>query len=264
MDPRFQQQNNSPYPQTNPYSQSGPSKYPTLPPVNNPQSPNYPAPHQQYPQQPYTNPQSNPNTGYIPPTGYTHLPILSTYEAESESLLLSDKLKELEKGFDTCFMKCYQTWLWVIIIVSSMTVFKTSILLMTGFRNIQDKNLNVIGFFYGTWTLIQSVFAVLAYRQKSLVKATLACIMMCLNLIPNLYADIYLSIEIKNYVPDPKDDSYHLWYGIMYSLVFLISLHTLVHIFVDLVGAFRVRRILSERVQVLAQLKRNDDSFLSQ
>jgi len=258
MDPRYQQQNNSPYPQTNPYSQSGPSKYPTLPPVHNPQSHNYP---QQYPQQPHINPQTRPNTGYIPPAGYSNVPILPTHEEESESLILSNKLRELEKGFDTCFMKCYQVWLWIIIIVPSLAVLKTFVSLALGSQSVQDKNLNIIGFFYGLWTLIQSVFGLLAVYQKSLVKATIACIMMCLYLIPNLFADIYLMIEIKNHVPDKRDDAYYLWYAAMYSFVFLISVHTLIHIFVVMVGAFRVRKILSERVEILVQLKRNDDSF---
>jgi len=260
MDPRFQPQNNSPYRQSNPY-QSGPSKYPTLPPVHNPQSPNYPTPHQQYP---HINSQThpyNPNTGYIPPAGYTNAPILQTQEEESESFLLSNKLRELDKGFDTCFIKCYQVWLWIVIICPFVVVFKTSISLLIGFKNTQDKNLNVIGFFYGAWSLIQNIFGALAVYQKSLVKATIACIMMTLYLIVNLSAIIYLSIEIKNHVPDKKDDAYYLWYVAMYAVLFLISVHTLVHIFVNMVGAFRVRKILLERIEILGQLKTNQDSF---
>jgi len=258
MDPRFQQQNDSSHSQNNPYysseNQSGLSIYPTLPPVQNPQHSNYPAP-----QQPRFN---LAQTGYVPPAEYINVQVLQNQEVENENLLLSNKLREFEQGLDTCFMKCYQVWLWLIIICSSMIVFKTFISLTTS-TSQSDKytTLNLVTFFYGCWSITQSAFGVLAVHQKSPVKAAIACIMMSLYLIPSFIAETIVIVWIRNYVPDKTDDAYHLWYAFMYSILFFVSVHILVHILVDLVGAFRVRKILLERAPVLEQLKRNEDSF---
>jgi len=270
MDPRFQPQNSSPSPQNNPYysqdAQPGSNLYPTLP---HPQNPQYNHPPQGYPPQPQYNPQINPynqagaQNGYIPPAQYGNIQALQNQDVNSESFLLVAKMRDLEQGLNSCFVKCYQGWLLLICISGGMSFFKSFVSLITG-NQIPDSWMTVywVSSIYGFWSLIQSVFGILAITQKSIRKANVACWMMVIYLIPSLVVELLVVNWINSYVPPPNDDTSAIVYFFMYLALFVVSLHILVHICVNMTGAFRVRKILSERKQVEEKLKEIEgDSF---
>jgi len=270
MDPRFQTQNSSPSPQNNPYyspdTQPSPNKYPTLP---HPQNPQYNHPPQGYPPQPQYNPQINPYNpaggpaGYLPPAQYGNFQAVQNQGVNSESFLLQGKIRELEQGLNSCFVKCYQGWLILISISGAMSFFKGFVSLVTGGED-SDAWFRVfcVSLIYGLWSTIQSVFGILAITQKSLRKANVACWMMTIYLMPSLAVELLVVNWINSYVPPPNDDTSAIVYFFMYLALFIVSLHILVHICVNMTGAFRVRKILSERKQVEKKLKEIDgDSF---
>ena len=111
MDPRFQPYNNSPYqqnpnpsPQYNSYqspeTHSGPNKYPTLPPIENPQHP------QPYPQN-KQNQASYP--GYIPPAQYGETQTASSQPESPQKTELDEQLEKFDQALDTGYLKCYVT-----------------------------------------------------------------------------------------------------------------------------------------------------------
>ncbi len=260
MDPRFQQQNNPSHPQNPTYNlpqnTTGPNIYPTLPPINNPQ---YQPPAQQYAQNYPQNPPYNPSAGhggYVPLVNPRNGPHQGV---NAESILNAEKMRELEKGFDSCFIKCYNGWLWLMIILCGMSVFKNFITLTTDKPEVPLLTWAV--FLYSLWALLQSLFGIQAISQKSLSKANVACVMMVIYLIPSILATIWLIVAIAEHVPDKKDDSWPLWYAGMYTVLFGALLNTLLCIFVDLMGAFKVRRILSERNVLQDKIDKSEDSI---
>lgn len=262
MDPRFQPQNNPSYPQNPTYNppqnQTGPNLYPTLPPVNNPQ---YQPPAQHYPGY---YPQNNPyhpsaaHGGYLPLTNYGNGP---NQEVNAESVLYAEKIRELEKGLDSCFIKCYQGWLWLTIICCGMSVFKTFVTLVSSTEQSDLPILLLAALLYSIWAILQSVFGIQAISQKNLTKANVACVMMFIYVIPSILATIWLIVIIANHVPDKRDDAWHLWYAVMGTFLIGAALNTLFGIFVNLFGAFKVRKILSERNVLQEKIDRSDDSI---
>jgi hypothetical protein len=270
MDPRFQPQNPSAYPPNNQgYNHQGPAhqnKYPTLASPQNPQNPQYNVPNQQYPQY---NPQINPYShqagpaGYIPPAQYGNVQALQGQDVNSESFLHAAKMRELERGLDSCFIKCYQGWLWLIILCSSMSFFKTFVTLITGGESGQGLGYWIAGsLIYGLWSIAQSAFGLQGIYQKSLSKANVACFMMTIYLIPSLILELAVINWINSYVPPPNDDTVGIIYAIMYIVLFACSLHILIHVCVNMTGAFRVRKILMERREVEERMNNRTDGSI--
>jgi len=255
MDPHFQPQSNPYDPQNNLYSspqaQPGPNKYLTLPPVQNPQySQQYPA------QQPQYYPQGGP-VGYLPPANYGNIQPVAIHDANMENV---SKIRELERGLETCFMKCYLVWLWLVAIFSLMSFANGAISLLAGSNQGYDTPTWMIGsVVYAFWNGIQSAFGLQAIYQKSLVKANLACWMMSLYLVPCFLAELWILYWIQNYKPDPNDPSDYGAYMMLYFVMFMISIHMLAHVLVNMVGAFRVRKILVERKAIEEKMSGNED-----
>jgi len=269
MDPRFQPQNAPNYSHPNPhYGPQDPSyqnKYPTLPSPQNPQNPQYNLPPQQYPQQPQYNPY-NPQpgpAGYIPPAQYGVVQAVQAQDVNSESFLHAAKMRELERGLDSCFIKCYQGWLWLIVICSAMSFFKTFVTLVTGGESGQGVGQIIFAsIVYGLWSITQSAFGLQAIYQKSLTKANVACWMMSIYLIPSLILELFVITWINSYVPPPDDDTVGIVYAIMYIVLFCCSLHILIHVCVNMTGAFRVRKILMERRAVEEKMNNRTDGSI--
>ncbi len=271
MDPRFQPQNPPTYPPNNQgYSPQDPNyqnKYPTLPSHQNPQNPQYNLPPQQYPQQPQYHPQINPYSpqagppGYLPPAQYGNVQAFQGQDVNSESFLHAAKMRELERGLDSCFIKCYQGWLWLIILGSSMSFFKTFVSLVTGGESGQG--IWIAGaLIYGLWSIAQSAFGLQGIYQKSLSKANVACFMMTIYLIPSLILELAVINWINSYVPPPNDDTVGIIYAIMYIVLFACSIHILIHVCVNMTGAFRVRKILMERKVVEEKMNNRTDGSI--
>jgi len=180
----------------------------------------------------------------------------------AESFLNAEKMRQLEKGLDGCFLKCYQGWLMIIILSSSMGFIRAFVSLVTGGGpGERFESWIVISFVYGLWGLVQSIFGLLAIYQKSLAKANVACAMITIYLFLSLMIEFMIINWIKSYIPPPNDDTSAVVYALMYLALFAWSLHVLIHVCVDMVGAFRVRSILSERNVLQEKLDRSNDAI---
>ena len=240
MDPRFQQQNNlSPNP--------GPNLYPILPPVQH-----YP---QRYPQN-YSsqNPACN---AYQRSGGYV---LLANDKNGSHKGVNAEKMREQEKGLESCFIKCYQSWLWLTIIFCGMSVFKTFVTLLSTTEQPNSLIFTYVSLIYTIWAIIQSVFGIQAINQKNLTKANITCWMMAVYVKPSFFATIWLIVVIADHMPDPNDDSAYFWEVSMYTFLIGAILNTLLGVFVNLVGAFKVRRILSEMNAFQERINISEDS----
>ena len=247
MNPHHQPQNNPYNPQNYAYpQQAGPSKYPTLPPIQNPQ----------YPPQvnPY-NPQARPG-GYLPPAQYGNVQAQANHERERQAIV--EKITEVENGFDSCFIKFYQVWLWFLGIASVVGAVGA---FMTCLRAQGD-----IGGFVAvtsillSWTFIQSVYGLKAISQRSIKKANLTCWLVTIGLIPSLILDIWLIVVLAEY-PYPRPPPQHDWSPVIEFLIGVFSTQILIHVAISMNGAFKVRKILLEREVLQEKLNEIDYSF---
>jgi len=249
MNPHFQPHNNPPYPlpnpgypQPNPYdpqqAQPGPNRYPDLPPIQNPQQ-----------NQPY--PQPQPYKGgvpcYIPPSQYGNIQGAPIEGENSEKAKLEAQMEELEYKFKTGYFNCYICWSYFILIVSMVTVLYCFPAFF--FYIYASYGTGWIGV-YALWLLVQSYFVISADRNKSLMKANVACWMMGFYLAFSVVIAGGGVVALIDYMIHPNG----FLAGLNVYFFLFATVHLLIHIFVNVINAFEVKKILAERAEVELKL----------
>jgi len=257
MDPRFQPQNNSPYPQNpNPYAQpnpyqapgtqNGPNKYPTLPPINNPQNP------QPYPQYPHN------NAGYVPPGQYGHTQVRVNEEEDRERLRLTEELVELNRDYAGCAVNCYKFWSYATVIWATLSTLPLFLEFTSHGDDIPNSQI-VPPLLYGIWIIAQSIVAIMSISKKSVSLATLGCWMVTISLIVGLSIEGWTINYLLTY---PKEYRARSWPYFFTTVFFILnSIDLVLHVIINMVGAFKLRRILIGRAKV--QVKLIDNSSMA-
>jgi hypothetical protein len=226
---------------------TGPNIYPTLPPIQNPQYPSY-NPHAQ-------------GTGYFPPAQYGNVQAQAGIQKERERQGIVERIAKVEKGLDSCFIKIYQVWLWVLLILSIMAAaFISFWFVMSVIGPNPDVRGGIFSFSLAVlvWIGVQSVLGLQAISQKSIQKANTTCWMVTLSLIPSLFLDIYLIIILaENPHPSPGNQGI----AMVELLVIVFSVQILLHVAISMVGAFKVKKILMEKEVLQEKLNEVDYSF---
>jgi len=250
MDPCFQPQNTSPYPNLHPQNpayqgpgtQSGPNKYPNLPPINNPQ------PYPQYP---------NNNAGYAPPGQYGHVQVRVNEEEDREKLRLNEELAKLDKDFNSCSIKCYKFWSYATFLWAALATTPFVMELISRGDNIPPSQL-IPYIIYGFWLISQSIVAIRSISKKSVSLATLGCWMVTISLIVGLAIEAWIIHFLVTYPEPYRRRSWPYFFAQVYLVV--NSVYLVLHIVINMVGAFKLRKILIERAKVQVQLI-NNSSF---
>jgi len=239
MDPHFQPHNNPAYPQTDPHYSpqvnSGPNKYPTLPPIQNPQ-------HLQYNPNP-----SGPIVGYVPPALYGNIQEGPSQHDSREKADLTKEIEELDKNFKTEFWG-YACWCYVVLLVNIPIALIALSMLMTDNQRT-DRLLAGIFAAHALWLIIQSFFAISSYLKKNLSMANMACLMMQIFLIPCLSLEGLGIWGIYNFYAGPNGSS-----ALGFAFFSAVSANLLIHITLSLMNALKVRRILAERAKIEMKL----------
>ena len=271
MDPRYQPQHNHPYPQNPqnnadypkpgpsyaPEAYSDPNNYPTPPSVQNHQKPQYGHGPGIYPPQenyaPHLYPQYNRNfgghpgyAGYVPPRQYGNIQDGPIYDGDGEKGRLNSEMKELEKRLESCHLQCYAFWSCIFAVVAFLGFLWHLFSFMSSNRKV-DVALILLGF---SWLIGQSYFAFASIQSRSVTKATVAFWMMVITLIPSLIGE-QIAVTIFVNARGDIDKNAGLF------LTIFVSLHLAVHLFLNMFGAFQVRKILMERAKVEARLAEN-------
>jgi len=247
MDPRFQTYNSSPYPQNpnslpqyhpyqSPETQSSPNKYPSLPPIQNPQH------HQPYPQ---TSQNQTGYPGYVPPAQYGNAQAELKKVESHEKTEFERQLESIDQDLETGYMKCYITLNYLICVGCGLGAYNLVDAFMSS-KNLSDRNLFLVLIFTAVWLTLQAYFAISAYGQKNVTKATVAFWMMMIFLVPLIFIEMFFSALLENESAKASKN------GVLVAKIFLVlnSILLFVHVFVNLVGAFKVRRMLVERTRI--------------
>ena len=227
--------------QTNPSeAENGPNKYPSLPPVQDPQSQH--PPQQNYP--PVQYPQYNPNVkgqpGYVPPPQYGNVQTGPMADEYSENVRLTNELNKLDLGWRS--LDCYVTWNCIMAFI----MVKLTILFWWKYKSMLADYEFYAFVAFAIWTCVQTYFASESIKQKSLIRATVACWMMTITLI---IASVNFGFAI-NYQRNANGEP---------IFVIILGIHLVMHIVVSMGGAFKVRKMLIERAKI--QMKMIKSSF---
>jgi len=251
MNPHFQTHNNPSYPQANPgypqanphypqQAQPGPNRYPDLPPIHNPQQ------NQPYPQY---NPSQGGVPGYIPPNQYGNIQGESFDGQNSEKAKLEAQMAELDNNMKSGGVCFYVYWSYFVLIVSiPIALFNLS---CYAFNKYTSSEGYLMAGFYALWMALQSYFAVSADRNKSLFKAHAACWMVGIYLTISAIIELVLLVASINYLIHPTGG---FLAGIEVYFCVIFTVHILAHIFLNVIGAFKMKKILTERAEVEMKL----------
>jgi len=173
------------------------------------------------------------------------------------------RIRDLERELEGCGVKCYKFWSWVTIIFGALSALN-SLVEMPVYSSKYGRGWGSVMFtlfLYNLWSLIQSGFAAMSIAKKDLGKANVACIMMSIYLIPSVIAEMLLVYVTANYRP-PRDYAQEIFErAILYFLLFFVTVNILFHTLINLVNAFKVKRILTEMKDVEMKMIESESSF---
>jgi len=224
----------NPYPPQQP--QPDPSKYPTLPPIQNP--------HASYPPQNNHFPVHN---GYIPPAPYGHIQAGQPQEIDHEKLANENKLKELDSSLENCGTGCYKMWLLLNIFWSFISLLRA----LPAFTGGDYHDVIFTWFIFYLFTFAKSTVGMVAVYQKSLGKASFISWLVVISALFSLrvWGATYQYLKsmpssARNYTEGASLAMVNVGLGVIFA----------VYAIVDIAGAVRIRRILMEREVVKARL----------
>ena len=266
MDPHFQPSNSSPspqdphpYPQTNsdytPETNPDPNNYPTLPSAQNHKNPQYPqshhAPQENSPPQPSSQQnyasQENPYVKGNP--GYVSLPEYGNTQhddQDSEKARLNGEVKELERALESYHLQCYTYYSCIMVVVAFLAFLIILYVLISSSRRI-DLAISLLGC---CWLIVQSYVAFASTQSRSVTQATTAWWMMIIALVPSVLGEV-MAISALVHAKGSGEKAA----GILFTI--FSSLHLVTHIFLNIIGAFQVRKILMEREKIEMKLVEN-------
>jgi len=158
-------------------------------------------------------------------------------------------MEELERGLKAGSLICYVCWSAVVFIVNIViaSMFWSNIV-----RSIPrgDRELGALVGCNAIWLIVQSYFAISSYTRKSLFQANVACCMMSISLVCLIMLELLSTAFLINDIYNPGG-----WFaGLGVSFFIVVSVSLLIHIFVNLKGAFQVKKILLERANIEIKL----------
>lgn len=151
-------------------------------------------------------------------------------------------------------MKCYITINYLICAGCGLGAYNLIEALMSS-KNASDRNLFLVVLVTAVWLTIQGYFAIAAYGNKSVIKATVAFWMMMIFLVPLIFIEMFFSALLSTESTKSNKN------GILVAKIFLVlnSILMVIHVFVNIVGALKVRKILVERTRI--EMKFDNQSF---
>jgi len=174
----------------------------------------------------------------------------------------TEEMKEFDLKFSTCYLKCYKIWLWLLIIGSFIGTWKNSMVLIyndqSSGETIFDK---FYSFAYCLWTFVQSLFAILAIYQRNLTNAMIAWWMMALYMIVCVILVLRVIGVIIGFDSSLEESEISGYvYIMMCGVLFVVAMNLLVHVCMNMIGAFKVKKILLEReIQKEMAKKENEE-----
>jgi len=254
MNPNFQPNNTAPYPQANPQyhqnnlgypqqAQPGPNGYHNAAPVQSVQQ------NQPYPQpQPY----AGGAPAYIPPNQYGTVQEGALQENDSLKVALKVEMARFEKSLKSGGFLCYVIWnslLLIIFCITAWIFFSTAPSVVS--KDGQWGSLLIGGI--PCYLAVQSYFAISSYTNKNLAKADVVCRMMSIYLAFSIVFECWAIYCLSRTFSDT------LMSGWDVKFFLATTFNLFMHIQVNMVYSFKLKKILTEKAKI--EMKLIENSF---
>jgi len=152
-------------------------------------------------------------------------------------------MKELDDKLKSGDLGCYMWWSYVVLFVSiPTTLYLFGAYLFYPYASIAS---GLSGLF-ALWFVVQSYFVISASNNKSVFKAHVVCWMMRIYLVFAVLAEGFGIVALIDYVIHPR--AFFAELNVVFF--FFATVHLLIHIFVNTINAFKVKKILIERAEI--------------
>ena len=174
---------------------------------------------------------------------------------------ISAKIQSIDDKLEHGGYRCFYIWMYVSLFFGVLSVIGG---FFNSFEQSRDKTSIILSAISSIWFLLQFVFQILAFREKSLGKATIAMILFMINCLLLFASTSLIALAyhflINNPTTDSKEDYEWAKSLLLASLIF-ISMQLIFQLFVNLLGSIKVRKLLKARRRLEEKLQQERISY---